>query len=161
MGLSTGCVPVERLRCPQAFSDNSIERRKTERQRPYTGQRDEKQSDNEKKTKFYRRAEKRTEESLLEVQGEMPKRENRTATKGTRDENNDGNGLATGNGRRCTMRARPCGESECQAFRAEHGDAEIGSDICILCGGEGPMCDWYEDMSDEESDEWWNGGAND
>lgn len=59
------------------------------------------------------------------------------------------------------MRNKPCGSAECREFREEHGDAEIGSDICALCGGEGPMSDWYEDLSEAESDRWWRGELED
>lgn len=52
------------------------------------------------------------------------------------------------------MRDRPCFGSECSEFCEEYGSCP-DSDICVLCGGEGPMNSWYEDREEEEEERRW------
>lgn len=51
------------------------------------------------------------------------------------------------------MKAKPCHGPECHEFLAEYGESFPNPDICALCGGEGPMCDWYIDRDSRGREE--------
>lgn len=53
------------------------------------------------------------------------------------------------------MRERPCDGPECLEFKAEHNWMDPIGEICIFCGAEGPMSDWYADRAEEEDEKSW------